>query len=72
MDLTQAQHSGLAMLVLCTSMAVQAGDLSETNPAAEPASWNWHVQNTAIVQGYPAFSALYFGPKQPPARWRSP
>jgi high affinity Mn2+ porin len=25
-------------------------------------SWNWHVQNTDIVQGYPAFSAKYSGP----------
>jgi high affinity Mn2+ porin len=25
-------------------------------------NWNWHVQNTDIVQGYPAFPARYFGP----------
>jgi high affinity Mn2+ porin len=25
-------------------------------------NWNWHVQNTAIVQGYPGFSAKYSGP----------
>jgi high affinity Mn2+ porin len=24
--------------------------------------WNWHVQNTYIVQGYPAFPAQYSGP----------
>jgi len=35
-----------------------------TNPVAAPQSqaWNWHVQNTVIVQGYPAFSAEYSGP----------
>jgi len=25
-------------------------------------SWNWHAQNTDIVQGYPGFSAKYSGP----------
>jgi high affinity Mn2+ porin len=64
MDLSQAKHSGWAMLVLCTSMAVQADELSETN--SQPASWNWHVQNTAIIQGYPAFSAAYSGPNSLP------
>src|SRR5262249_3036295 len=28
--------------------------------------WNWHVQNTVIVQGYPAFSAKYSGPNSLP------
>ncbi len=27
-----------------------------------PQSWNWHIQNTDIVQGYPGFSANYSGP----------
>ncbi|MDR3459609.1 MAG: carbohydrate porin [Verrucomicrobiae bacterium] len=27
-----------------------------------PQNWNWHVQNTDIVQGYPGFSAKYSGP----------
>ena len=29
-------------------------------------NWNWHVQNTIIVQGYPGFSAAYFGPNSLP------
>jgi high affinity Mn2+ porin len=29
--------------------------------------WNWHVQNTDIVQGYPAFPAKYSGPNSLPA-----
>ena len=66
MDLISAQPSGLATLVLCASAAVHGGDLSETNPVAEPATWNWHLQNTAIVQGYPAFSAPYSGPNSLP------
>ena len=29
-------------------------------------TWNWHVQNTDIVQGYPAFGAKYSGPNSLP------
>jgi len=29
--------------------------------SADAQSWNWHVQNTDIVQGYPGFSARYSG-----------
>src|SRR3974390_2275028 len=47
-----------------------AGALLETSPQppAEGAqqNWNWHVQNTVIVQGYPGFSAAYFGPNSLP------
>jgi high affinity Mn2+ porin len=44
---------------------------SSTNLVAAPAAeeptnvqqnWNWHVQSTAIVQGYPGFPADYSGP----------
>ncbi len=35
-------------------------------PAAEQ-NWNFHVQNTDIVQGYPGFSAKYSGPNSLPA-----
>lgn len=37
---------------------------AETNSAAssQTQSWNWHIQNTDIMQGYPAFSAKYSGP----------
>ncbi len=30
-------------------------------------NWNWHVQNTEIVQGYPAFPASYSGPNSLPS-----
>ena len=37
------------------------------NPSeARQQSWNWHVQNTDIVQGYPAFPAKYSGPNSLP------
>ena len=38
-----------------------AEEVSDPNNAKEQI-WNWHVQNTDIVQGYPAFSAKYSGP----------
>lgn len=43
-----------------------------TAPAAEETNdgqmraWNWHMQSTAIVQGYPSFSARYSGPNSLP------
>jgi high affinity Mn2+ porin len=45
-------------------------DLAASQPTSTPASkpanseqiWNFHVQNTDVVQGYPAFSAQYSGP----------
>ena len=33
---------------------------------ASSQNWNWHVQNTDIVQGYPGFSAKYSGPNSLP------
>jgi len=35
-----------------------AADENTNSPAAAQA-WNWHVQNTDIVQGYPEFPADY-------------
>ena len=35
-------------------------------PANAPQNWNWHVQNTDIVQGYPGFPAKYSGPNSLP------
>jgi high affinity Mn2+ porin len=34
---------------------------------AQEQRWNWHVQNTDIVDGYPGFSANYSGPNSLPA-----
>ncbi|HXA45687.1 MAG TPA: carbohydrate porin [Candidatus Angelobacter sp.] len=54
------------------SLAAQANPvpLAETNnPGSGPDSqrWNWHVQNTDIVQGYPGFPAKYSGPNSLPS-----
>ena len=34
---------------------------------ASAQNWNWHVQNTVIVQGYPAIRANYSGPNSLPS-----
>jgi high affinity Mn2+ porin len=36
-------------------------------PDARQQNWNWHVQNTDIVQGYPGFSSKYSGPNSLPS-----
>jgi high affinity Mn2+ porin len=42
--------------------------LGQTNsPASDGQNWNFHVQNTDIVQGYPAFSSEYSGPNSLPS-----
>jgi len=40
--------------------------IAQAAPASEP-NWNWHVQNTDIVQGYPGFSSQYSGPNSLPS-----
>jgi high affinity Mn2+ porin len=36
--------------------------IAQPPPEGREQRWNWHVQNTDIVQGYPGFSAKYSGP----------
>jgi high affinity Mn2+ porin len=56
------------LILACSSLqlacAASADESVETNSTArlETQAWNWHVQNTVIVQGYPAFPANYSGP----------
>src|SRR5665213_1758089 len=47
----------------------ETNGLSATEKPADGLSqnWNWHVQNTDIVQGYPAFAAKYSGPNSLPS-----
>ena len=50
-----------------------AAEVSTNSPAGGQ-TWNWHVQNTDIVQGYPAFPAKYTNPgfnSLPPAARRA-
>jgi len=66
----------LAMTVLaCAATSVVFAADSSTNavPVLEPTAvtppenWNWHFQNTDIVQGYPGFPAQYSGQNSLPA-----
>ena len=57
-----------AMVALCffTAASLRSAELSTNSPVGEQ-NWNWHVQNTDIVQGYPGFSSKYSGPNSLPA-----
>jgi high affinity Mn2+ porin len=56
-----------AMILAASSLTVRAQDApsaATTNAVAnvEEQKWNWHIQNTDIVQGDPGFPAKYSGP----------
>jgi high affinity Mn2+ porin len=56
----------VTMLVLAAaSLSMAAEDATNSPPAAQ--NWNWHFQNTGIVQGYPGFPAQYSGPNSLPS-----
>ncbi len=42
--------------------STQAELATDSSTAAQPQTWNWHVQNTDVIQGYPEFPAKYSGP----------
>jgi high affinity Mn2+ porin len=42
--------------------ALGSRETSITNATQTNQAWNWHVQNTFVVQGHPGFSAGYSGP----------
>jgi high affinity Mn2+ porin len=58
--------AGLTCLI-CLSVsfngAAQESPPSEALADADTQTWNWHVQNTDIVQADPGFSAKYSGPQ---------
>src|SRR5256714_6734304 len=50
----------IAMAVALSASAV--AQTADTTTTAEEQRWNWHVQNTDIVQYHPGFSSRYSGP----------
>ena len=46
--------------------AAQESPPSGSSTDAQMQTWNWHVQNTDVVQDYPAFPAKYSGPNSLP------
>src|SRR5258708_21103356 len=67
---------GLSLLLFCLAVNAPARSEELTNSASgavvgmpasvQEQSWNWHVQNTIIGQGYPGFYAKYAGPNSLP------
>jgi high affinity Mn2+ porin len=58
----------LAAGVLCAAvLPVDADVFTNSPPQNSEQSWNFHAQNTDIVQGYPGFSAKYSGPNSLPS-----
>lgn len=57
-----ALWSGAGLLFFSLS----SGFAQTNNPEAAEQKWNFHIQNTDIVQGYPGFSAGYSGPNSLP------
>jgi high affinity Mn2+ porin len=53
------------LAVVAAVLPVRAQDATNSPPGEE--NWNWHVQNTAIVQGDPGFPAQYSGPNSLPS-----
>ncbi len=58
----------LASLATALRVAAETSTNASTSQACEPVTpvpeqkWNWHVQNTDIIQGTPRFPAKYSGP----------
>ncbi len=59
--------NGILRLTWLAALAASA-EAQDASPdtGEEEQRWNWHVQNTDIVQGYPGFSAKYSGPNSLP------
>src|SRR3974390_1221455 len=51
-----------ASVAVFTAARAIGQEVSETNAAVQLQTWNWHLQNTVIVQYHPGFSAPYSGP----------
>jgi high affinity Mn2+ porin len=66
---------GTTAILAPATVTLAIASETSTNSTAELAApqsaeiqqnWNWHAQNTDIVQGYPAFPAQYSGPNSLP------
>ena len=57
----------LFCLAMSFNGAAQESPPSGSSTNAQMQSWNWHIQNTDIVQGCPAFAAKYSGPNSLPS-----
>jgi high affinity Mn2+ porin len=53
----------LFLLTVSFNGAAQESPPPESSANAQMQTWNWHLQNTDIVQGDPGFAAEYSGPQ---------
>lgn len=59
--------SASATIALASNTSTNSTVELDTGKSSEiQQNWNWHAQNTDIVQGYPAFPAQYSGPNSLP------
>jgi high affinity Mn2+ porin len=56
-----ARLSAISAVTCAATASLAAADSPIAPQDTAEQSWNWHVQNTDIVQGYPAFPANYSG-----------
>jgi high affinity Mn2+ porin len=65
---TTSETTSTAVTPALATPATQSTPSATETGANEPDQrWNFHVQNTDIVQGYPGFSAQYSGPQSLPS-----
>ncbi|MGA2410240.1 MAG: carbohydrate porin [Candidatus Binataceae bacterium] len=57
----------MSFLAVSFNAAAQTSPPPESSVDAPMQAWNWHVQNTDTMQGYPPFSAKYSGANSLPA-----
>jgi high affinity Mn2+ porin len=62
--------TAMACAAASTAVAQESAGSPSASGIAQPPGreqdWNWHIQNTDIVQGYPGFTAKYSGPNSLP------
>jgi high affinity Mn2+ porin len=59
-------YPAVTMLASLAAILTASAEDSTNSPTQEQ-NWNFHVQNTDIVQGYPGFSSQYSGPNSLPS-----
>ena len=59
---------GLTLTAMFATGFAQDGPTGDAPQPGQTQTWNFHMQSTKTVQGYPSFSARYSGPNSLPTR----
>lgn len=59
---TWLSYAGMSQNNIVSGAATVKNGVHQSNPVPAPSGWNFHVQNTDVVQGDPRFPAKYSGP----------